>query len=222
MERKVIIPGEFIGKNVKVQGLFYRINNSYYSSIYGLLEENQNYKKIIPLAGKYIPKPGDLIIGYVKDIEFSNWIFDINSPYIGILPVEEFLRPIDLPKEDLRKLLPLGTVAYILVKEFGRERKAVLSLKDKRVKILKKGRLIEIPPVKVPRIIGRKSSMIKMLKEKLKISIIVAQNGRIWLNGNVDDVLYAEKIIEYIVKNAHTSGLTDRVKEIIEKREIPK
>ena len=57
--------------------------------------------------------------------------------------------------------------------------------------------------------------MISMIKKETKSSIIVAQNGRIWIKTDVDMTKFIEKIIRIIEKEAHTSGLTDRIKGII-------
>ena len=43
----------------------------------------------IPLKSKYVPKKGDVVIGKIKDVRFSMWDVDINSPYSGILPAFE-------------------------------------------------------------------------------------------------------------------------------------
>ena len=45
------------------------------------------------------------------------------------------------------------------------------------------GIVISIDPPKIPRVIGRNGSMIKLLKNLTKCNIFVTQNGRVWLKG---------------------------------------
>ncbi len=78
------------------------------------------------------------------------------------------------------------------------------------------GRLIEIPYTKVPRVIGRSGSMIKMLKDKCNCFIFIAKNGRIWIRGGGDDMNLATEAILKIASESHTSGLTDRVADFLD------
>ena len=78
------------------------------------------------------------------------------------------------------------------------------------------GVVITIDPPKIPRVIGRDGSMIKMLKDLTKSNIFVTQNGRIWLKG--EDIAHERLLIESIQKiamEAHTVGLTDRMQEYV-------
>jgi len=76
---------------------------------------------------------------------------------------------------------------------------------------------MEIMPVRIPRVIGKKNSMVNMLEEKTKCDLFVGRNGRIWMRGEKIDLL--KKAILKIEKEAHTSGLTERIKEFLEKGE---
>jgi exosome complex component RRP4 len=79
------------------------------------------------------------------------------------------------------------------------------------------GIVISIDTPKIPRVIGRSGSMIKLLKNMTKCHIFVTQNGRIWLKG--EDSAHEKLLIDAIKKiekEAHTVGLTDRMSEYIE------
>jgi exosome complex component RRP4 len=60
--------------------------------------------------------------------------------------------------------------------------------------------------------------MIAMLKQMLDVKLFVAQNGRIWLRGKTfkHEQLLMD-VITKIEQEAHTTGLTDRVKYYITK-----
>ena len=58
-------------------------------------------------------------------------------------------------------------------------------------------------------------SMINMLKKELNCNIFVGQNGRIWVDGQDDDMDLALRTILIIEKEAHTTGLTDRIMDFL-------
>jgi exosome complex component RRP4 len=79
------------------------------------------------------------------------------------------------------------------------------------------GRIISVNPYKVPRIIGKMGSMVNLIKDHTKCIITVGQNGLIWINGEPKNELIAVNTIRKIEREAHTSGLTDKIKEYLEK-----
>ncbi len=91
-----------------------------------------------------------------------------------------------------------------------------VTLKDQGLRKLQDGQIVEISPSKVPRVIGKSGSMIQMIKGYTNCRIFVGQNGRIWLDGEVDDIMHAIKAIQMIEQDAHSFGLTERVKEYLE------
>jgi exosome complex component RRP4 len=85
---------------------------------------------------------------------------------------------------------------------------------------LDEGIILKVSPVKVPRIIGKGGSMITMIKEKTGCRIMVGQNGIIWLSGpDSEKEKIAVNTINFIEENAHKEGLTDIVKDLLEKKE---
>ena len=76
----------------------------------------------------------------------------------------------------------------------------------------KGGIIVDIAPTKVPRLIGKKGSMINMIKDKTGCKIVVGQNGLVWVKGKQDMEQIVKDTIKLIEKEAHTSGLTDRIK----------
>ena len=215
MDRKVVIPGDLLSEEAKRsgEGTFVK-NGKVYSLLYGLANCRDRIN-VIPLAGKYVPAPGDNIVGVVKDITFSNWIIDINSPYDGLLHISEFPKRIDA--DEMSKYLSLGSSTMIRVKDVDSTMKVELTLNDRKLGLLKTGRIIEINHTRVPRLIGKGGSMISMLKKELNCNIFVGQNGRIWINGGAEDMDLALKTILLIEKEAHTSGLTDRIVDFLKK-----
>ncbi len=58
--------------------------------------------------------------------------------------------------------------------------------------------------------------MINMIKDQTKCEIVVGQNGVVWVKGDHAMERIARKVIKTIEEQAHTSGLTDRVRKMLE------
>jgi exosome complex component RRP4 len=79
------------------------------------------------------------------------------------------------------------------------------------------GMVMEVSPSKVPRVIGKNGSMIQMLKNMTSCRIYVGQNGRIWIDGELDSIVRAVQAIKMIEDEAHSQGLTEKVKALLER-----
>jgi exosome complex component RRP4 len=91
-----------------------------------------------------------------------------------------------------------------------------LSVRDQGLRKIRGGRIIEVNTHKVPRIIGKKGSMVSMIKQATGCRIIVGQNGLIWVDGEPAKENIAVTAIEKIENESHMSGLTERMKEFLE------
>lgn len=213
MDKKLVIPGESLSDDPSQadEGTYVE-NNRVFSSVFGIASFN-NRIRVVPLAGKYIPRPGDLIVGIIKEVTYSNWIVDIRSPYDGLLHISEFPRRIE--NDEMSKYLNLGDSIMTLVRDVDANMKVELTLNDQRLRPIKEGRLIEVTPSKVPRFIGRSGSMIAMLKNETKCNIFIGQNGRIWITGKEKGMELAIKSLQKIEKETHISGLTDRITKFL-------
>lgn len=221
LSRRMVIPGEVIAEgDVNIGSGVYRDGDKVLASIMGLLEKRKGFVRVIPITGKYIPKVGDFVIGMITDVEPTRWYVDINSAYNAILNPRDYFRDIDAFQASLIKILAPGDMVFAVVREITPTKKVYIAMTNRGARLLRGGRLLTINPAKVPRVIGRKSSMISMIKKEVKCSILVGQNGRIWLKGKPELVEIAVKAIERIEREAHLSGLTDAIKNmIIEERE---
>lgn len=211
----MVVPGDLLSEDAKRSGEgTYVKNASVYSLLYGLANFRDKIN-VIPLAGKYVPGPGDNVIGVVKDITFSNWIVDINSPYDGLLHISEFPKRIE--SDEMSRHLRIGSSIMTRVKDVDPTMKVELTLNDRKLGQIKSGQVIEISHTRVPRLIGKGGSMISMLKKEVNCNIFVGQNGRIWISGGAEDMDLALKTITLIQREAHTNGLTDRVVDFLKR-----
>jgi len=215
--RKIVLPGDLLSTNPRLAGYgTYVEGDKVYARILGLFEQTDNSIRVIPLKGKYIPSLGDTIIGIVREVVANGWNVDINSPYQAFLPVSE--NPEAKPGKKLNDVLEIGDAIIAKVMSIDPRMRVTISMKDKLCRAIRFGRIVAINPARVPRVIGKKGSMIKLIKSELDVQIVVGQNGLIWLNGDRKKVSIAEEAVYLIEEEAHTEGLTDRVAEFIRRR----
>ncbi|WP_457554754.1 exosome complex RNA-binding protein Rrp4 [Candidatus Pyrohabitans sp.] len=220
MERKLVIPGEEVAAGkVKLGDGVYREGEKVYASVLGLLDTSRGLVRVIPLTGRYFPKVGDFVIGFVKGTVYETaWEVDINSPYLAILNAGDYYRDVDPFRTPLQRVMSPGTTVYAYVREVAPTRRIYITMRQRGCRVIRGGRLIQISPAKVPRVIGRKRSMISMIVKETGCKLLVGQNGRVWIGGrNAKTADLVERAIRKIEAEAHTSGLTDRIKEMIVK-----
>ncbi|MBN2110201.1 MAG: RNA-binding protein [Methanosarcinaceae archaeon] len=209
MEREIVLPGQLLSENKTDSGPgTYVKDGKVYSLLYGI-KNTRNKIAVIPFSGKYIPSGKDFVIGTVIEVTPSNWIFDIGSPYDGLLHVSEYPKRVE--SDRMPGIMDVGDSALLRVKDVNPSMKVELSMRERGLKPLKVGRIIEVVPARVPRVIGHGGSMVSMLKKETGCEIFVGQNGRIWINGNDSDLDHLTEAIEMIMQQSHTTGLTERV-----------
>ena len=59
--------------------------------------------------------------------------------------------------------------------------------------------------------------MVSMINQATGCRITVGQNGLVWMQGEPKNELIALKALKKVEKESHLSGLTDRIKEFLEK-----
>jgi len=214
-ERELVLPGDFItdGKFRAGSGT-YMDNGRIYASTLGIKSIRSDFVNVVPLAGQYIPKVGDQVIGIVMDMGPSNWLVDINSPYPAPMHINEAPWRVDFG--DTARYLKVGEVILARIFMVDEVKHVQVSMKDHGLRKLQGGQILEISHSKVPRVIGRNGSMIEMIKNSTNCRIIVGQNGRIWVDGEINSVDNAVKAIRLIEVEAQSIGLTERLKEFLE------
>ncbi|MEM0351550.1 MAG: exosome complex RNA-binding protein Rrp4 [Sulfolobales archaeon] len=225
--RTLVVPGEAFAEGeykILTPSYVIRLDKRYVATVVGLAQVNDEAKEIsiIPLEGCYIPQPEDVVVGYVVDVGLTSWELDIRAPFTATLYAVDFLgRPVNPAKEDLNNYLTIGDTILAKVEVFDRNRGPIVTTKGKGLGKVVRGTVIEISPVKVARVIGRKGSMHQILEGETGCEVIVARNGRILANcpnRELEDILIMAII--KIDREAHIPGLTDRVKEFIIREKV--
>ncbi|HLD00714.1 MAG TPA: exosome complex RNA-binding protein Rrp4 [Candidatus Nanoarchaeia archaeon] len=222
-ERKVVIPGEALAEGLDyLPGEnTYREDNKIYSKVLGLVSLSGRVIKITPLSGPYIHKPGDKVIGQVVDILFSGWRIDTGTAYQGVLNVKDATTRFIKKEEDLSKILGIGDFVIVTVTNVTSQNLIDLSMKEPGLKKINGGRIIKIGCNKVPRVIGKKASMISLIKDKTGCEITVGQNGLVWIKGPTPEgESLAERAIKLIEEKSHQEGLTIKIEEFLEQNKL--
>jgi len=219
--REVVVPGEKLGDaSLKTAEGAYKDNDGVYSSLLGVVErESDRGIRIRALRGKYLPRVGDFVIGKVVEVGLMDWTIDINSPYLARLDSKEAGIEVDPITIDLRHYFDVGDYIAAHVLSFDRVTPPSLSIRERGLGKIHGGIPISVIPSRVPRIIGKKGSMISMLDKMLKTRLLVGQNGYIIIQGgSAEDVTFTISVLRKIEEEAYTYGLTDRIKELLIKR----
>ena len=188
---RIVMPGEMVANTPERISYAFVDNGKTYSTVVGLYSEG----KLVPLEGPYEPLPDDFIVGIISEVRFSGYSVDTNSAYAAFLSSRE-----------IRERYEMGDMIFARITKTDETRSIELG----EAKKLPEGRLVRVSAVKIPRIIGKKNSMVDMIRANTGCEIVAGRNGYVWIIGTGDSNL-AEKAIRMIEAQAHTHGLTDRV-----------
>ena len=213
-EKQVVIPGDTLAEGMDFlpgKGAF-REGDHILSSRLGLMNVNGRIINVIPLSGRYVPRRDDIVIGFIKDMSYSSWFVDVGYAYEASLSMKDATADFIERGSSLSDYFAVGEIILTRVSNVTKEGNIDLTMKGPGLRKLNGGKILEITPSKVPRVVGKQGSMISMIKDKTGCNIFAGQNGRIWIRGSSPE---AEKVasdaILLINEKAHTSGLTERI-----------
>ena len=195
--KKIVIPGDKIADKVLQVPHSYTEDGATYATVLGYLDEG----RYTPLEGRYKPALGDIVVGIVIDSRRVGYSVDIH------LSSSAFVAG-----RDLRTKLNLGDIISGKIRETDELGNVDLSDVGK----LTPGKIIEFPSAKIPRLIGRKSSMLNLIRDNIGGDITVGNNGYVWVSEG-SNIPLAIKTLNLIKSKAHLSGLTDEVAEFLQK-----
>ncbi|MBQ5448333.1 MAG: RNA-binding protein [Candidatus Methanomethylophilus sp.] len=216
--REIVIPGDVLGNadEYKAGENAYELDGKIRANVIGTKTYTNDAVGVTVMGGFYMPVTGDTVIGIINDVGPSNWMLDINSPYPAPLHVSEV--PWKVEFGDTSRFLTVGDVVLLKILMVDESKKIQVTMKDSGLRKIEGGQLVEISYSKISRVIGKSGSMIQMLKNMTDCRIFVGQNGRIWIDGDGENVDVAAEAIRIIERESRSANLTDRVREFIEKR----
>ena len=224
-KRQVVAPGDLIAEGDYIAGdNTYKEKENIYASRVGIVEYETKRVDVVALKSFYIPRMEDIVIGTITEVGFNGWMVDINSPYPALLRASDVLsRPFKPQKDDLPQVLDAGDLVVAKVASYDRTHDPQLTVAEPGLGKITRGQILKVTPTKVPRIIGRKGSMISTIKQETGCNIILGVNGVVLITGkNLEDEQLAMKAILKIEAESHTTGLTDRITQMLKEENLKK
>jgi len=216
--RQLVTPGDLIAEGDYIAGEnTYTENNKIYASRIGLVEYENRRVNVVALKAFYIPRVGDIVIGTVVEVGFNGWTVDINAPYQALLRASDVLsRPFKPQKDELSQVLDAGDLIVAKITAYDRTHDPQLTVGEPGLGKITRGQVVKMTPTKIPRVIGKKGSMISMIKQETGCQVILGLNGIILITGKtLEDEELAMMALHKIEEESHTSGLTDRIAQML-------
>ena len=215
--KDIVVPGELLAEgmdNLPGAGS-YREGENILASKLGIVYLDGRTIKVIPLSGVYLPKVGDTVICKVIDITFSGWRLDTNSAYSAMVSIKDATSDYIAKGADLTQYYNFGDYVVCKIINVTSQKLIDMTMREPGSRKLQGGRIFKVNTNKVPRIIGKKGSMVSMIKQATGCRITIGQNGVVWIQGDVANEFIALEAIKKIERESHLSGLTNTIKEII-------
>lgn len=209
--REVVIPGEIIteGEDALPGDWTVKQGDKIVATRLGTVDKSDRLIRVVPISGVYIPRRGNTVIGEVTDFNQAGWSLDIKGPYSGFLTLREC--PMFVAESEMENVYSVGDL--IVVKLIAIKRGGIdVTTKGRGLGKVKDGLVIGVNPHRVPRVIGREGSMIRLIKTATNCNITVGQNGLVWIKGEaLESEQLAKKAIEFVIENTTAEGLTEKV-----------
>ncbi|MBI4258439.1 MAG: RNA-binding protein [Thaumarchaeota archaeon] len=215
--RKYVVPGELIvdGK-YRLGANVYANQDKVYSTRVGLAEISRGEVRVIPLSGVYIPRVDDFVIGKITDYSAFAWEVDIASCFLAFLPAQSvFGRDYSPAQDSMLDRFKVGDLIAAKIAAFDRTRDPLVSVSGPGLGLINKGEIVKIMSTKVPRLIGKKGSMIKTVEAGTGCRLSIGQNGLIVVMGPPEGIAKALETIRLIEQEAHTADLTQKVEALL-------
>jgi exosome complex component RRP4 len=218
IKRKYVVPGDkIIEGNFRPLMNVMKTGNAIIATRIGIAEAGRDGIKVIPLSGVYIPRVNDIVIGKITDHSSLSWEVDINSCFSAHLPAQDvFGRDFSPARDDMNRQLATGDLITARIIAFDRTRDPMLTVQDKDLGKIPRGELLKISATRVPRLIGKRGSMIQTIEQATQTRIMIGQNGIIVVMGKrLDGTQLAIRAIKMVEEEAHMSNLTQRIKILL-------
>ena len=217
-KKRYVLPGDFITTApLRLQDNVVLEGKRIISTTIGLSDVSADSVRVISLNGIYIPKIDDLVIGTIQYISGNSWFADINSCYQGMLLGQDVFGRGSYPTtSEMKERLDKGDIIYTRIANSDRQREPLISIADNNLGKIDSGELVKISPTKIPRLIGKRGSMIQTIEESTNATITVGQNGLIVVScDETNGLLKALAAIRMVDEQAHIIDLTDKVKKML-------
>lgn len=217
-ELRLVTPGEAIGASSGVRagtGTLIMGDNIIATKV-GWVKENNGVKSVDPISSAYMPRSGDLVIGIVESVRNNLWFADVNGPFNGLLPMS--LAPWKVEFGAARQHMDIGDIMLARVQEVDEAHNIVLTMKGVGLRRLKEGVMSEISMNHISRLRGDNDSTLRELKEISDCRIIVAENGRVWIDGDSEGISFMRSVLELVRDDGHKATFSESLDSLIQER----
>ena len=202
-EQRLVTPGMVIGPTSGKRAGSGTIaeNNEFIATRLGWLNERNDVVSVLPINSAYMPRSGDLIIGYVAEVRNNLWFFDVNGPFQALLPMS--LAPWKVEYGSTRQHLGIGDAALARIQEVDETHNMVLTMKGVGLRRLNEGAVVSIPVNLIDTLRGENNATLSRIRDATNCRIIVGDNGRVWIHGDSEDMLASRQVIQTLQQEGH-------------------
>ena len=222
-KKRYVIPGDVITTApLRLEGNVVLDGKRIMATCMGLSDVSSDSVRVIPLAGVYLPKIDDLVLCTISLVSGSSWFADMNSCYQGMLLGQDVFGRGSYPTmKEMKARLDKGDLVYARIANSDRMREPLISIMGENLGKIDSGELVKISPTKIPRLIGKRGSMIQTIEAATNATITVGQNGLVVVDCEESDgLLKAITAIRMVEEQAHLVDLTDKVKKMLENKGV--
>lgn len=217
-EQRLVTPGMVIGPSSGKRAGTGTIaeNNEFIATRLGWLNEQNDVVSVLPINSAYMPRSGDLIIGFVAEVRNNLWFFDVNGPFQALLPMS--LAPWKVEFGSTRQHLGIGDAALARIQEVDETHNMVLTMKGVGLRRLNEGAVVSIPVNLIDTIRGQNNAMLSRIRDATNCRIIVGDNGRVWIHGDAADMHVARQLIQTLNEEGHKNTFEGAVEALENER----
>jgi exosome complex component RRP4 len=122
----------------------------------------------------------------------------------------------------MTKHFAIGDMITARIIAFDRTRDPMLTVQDRDLGKIPRGEVLRISATRVPRLIGKRGSMIQTIEQATQTRVLIGQNGIVVVTGRTPEgVKLAVSAIKMVEEEAHTSNLTQRIKALLNVPDTP-
>jgi exosome complex component RRP4 len=211
----LVLPGDEIPDRGLQPGFgTYRVGKRLYASVMGYATWREPFVRIVPFAGRYVPKPHDVIVGIVQDVQKTFYLLDIGASRWA--PLHTSGTPWEPGPGELDQYLRIGDAVLVAVENLDATGKIGVTMKGNDLGKLSGGAIATISPAKIPRVIGKGGSMIHTITRLTGTRVAVGQNGRIWVEGPAEGIQRVRECLRMIEEEGQRTGLTERIEGFLQ------
>ncbi|MBJ28607.1 MAG: RNA-binding protein [Euryarchaeota archaeon] len=189
----LVVPGEDLGESegqeaghgvLSISGRLKAIKQ-------GIIRKKGDLVSVEPKHTRYMPRPGDLVIGFIEGCTNNIWFIELGAPFNAILPMS--LGPGKVDFGGTRSVMDVGDAVLCRIQEVEETHSSVVTMKGMGLRKIRSGVIEEIDPHLLGRLIGKGGQSLRRLKEDTECRIVVADNGRMWIDGEFEGILEVRK-----------------------------